>query len=513
MSSEINSDRSKSAQDLRDLQESYRKKKQEIKEEGEQELEKVRAENRNKVVKEAHSGAAAVNHIKEDNESRIEATKAQTEKRLAYERQAAARRTENEKKAGEERTRALEEGLRNKQYTLEKNTLAVHKKESELRQKEAAHTAHIQGEHVERRQQVAKSSEQEVRELNEKTTKAKTELQQKHATELRQLHEHHKAQAEALKRENQETSQTLSKYSQAQLANQRETSSKQLEEERKAFLAKQENFKKVTAEALTKEKTSGEQRYQEIDKENRKQVEKEREAGIKNIEVTRKVYADEIARQHKMGDKGIADQKNTYEFKMNRLVEQQKLEETKLKEEHQKALIEEDQKFQNDAQRNSVFYKQQLLQKHGEYMKAQQKAQAAYEQYVLLKREQLTKTLEKEKREIMNDIGKYSAQKEDPFYRFNQARARVSETERHYIISADVPEHEKDNVKLYVRDDKAVISGARRFKDQIDEPNGRISTANYQTFRQEIPLERPVHEKLVERNWENGVLTLKIPKA
>ncbi|NJL25600.1 MAG: Hsp20/alpha crystallin family protein [Calothrix sp. SM1_5_4] len=65
-------------------------------------------------------------------------------------------------------------------------------------------------------------------------------------------------------------------------------------------------------------------------------------------------------------------------------------------------------------------------------------------------------------------------------------------------------------MKVIVKENRVVVHGHRRFQDRVDASDGgKVSTENYQTFREEIPLERPVHEKLALRSWENGVLTVK----
>jgi HSP20 family protein len=68
-------------------------------------------------------------------------------------------------------------------------------------------------------------------------------------------------------------------------------------------------------------------------------------------------------------------------------------------------------------------------------------------------------------------------------------------------------------VKLIVKEDKVIVNGQRRFEDKIEDAASKVSTNNYQTFREIIPLEHPVREKLIDQKWENGILTLKIPKA
>ncbi|NJM10078.1 MAG: hypothetical protein HC883_04105, partial [Bdellovibrionaceae bacterium] len=62
--SEIQNDKSRQAQELRELQESYRKRKQSIEEEGEADLNRVRQENREQIQKESRTGAAVVSHVR-----------------------------------------------------------------------------------------------------------------------------------------------------------------------------------------------------------------------------------------------------------------------------------------------------------------------------------------------------------------------------------------------------------------------------------------------------------------
>jgi HSP20 family protein len=122
-------------------------------------------------------------------------------------------------------------------------------------------------------------------------------------------------------------------------------------------------------------------------------------------------------------------------------------------------------------------------------------------------------SLEREKREVMQDIGKYSSNQGDPFYNLTHAQASLMETDDHYIIETKVPDYERDSVKVIVQDGRVVVQGQRRFQDRINDGTSKLSTSNYQTFRQEIPLDRPIVESMVDRQWNNGILTTKIRKA
>ena len=158
-------------------------------------------------------------------------------------------------------------------------------------------------------------------------------------------------------------------------------------------------------------------------------------------------------------------------------------------------------------------YKQSLVQQRHEFNDAYTKNLNAFETQVKTQRENLKHTLAREKREVINDIGKYNGKNADPFYRLAQPAAEINDTGDHYVVRARVPEHEKENVKVVVHDDRVIVAGARRFEDRVDDSDVKISTNNYQTFRQEIPLEHPVREKLMKQSWADGILTIKIPKA
>lgn len=513
MGSEINNERARNAQELRDMQDTYRKKKQEIKEQGEQDLDNTREGYNSKIRHEKRESEAVVNHLRNESRERTEQIKDSTDKKLIYERNHSAQRLQAERDAGTNRVEGLKKGIEQKQDALTKTQQEINSRENDLRKRESEDTAQIQREHVKIRQEISKSSAKEVQELNERSEKAKLEMRRKDTDEMRKLQEHHKAELENFKKESTETYQRTRQFGQAQLKQEQEGHNTRIEAERQAFLQRQAQQKQLTTEALVKEQTEGEQRLTGIQKTNKTNLEQERLKGADEIEKTRQVFGEEIARQHKMGDQGIADQKATHEYKMNRILEAQHQQAQEIQKEHQQKLIEEDERFKSEAQRNSNFYKETLLQRHKEYVDAQTKAHAAFADNIQLQKENMTKSLEKEKREALDTVGKYRDRQTDPFYRLNKAQAQINETDTHYIIQAEVPEHEKDNVKLFLHKDRAILQGHRRFQDEIKEPEGKLTTSNYQTFRQEIPLERPVHEKLVSRSYSNGVLTLKVPKV
>ena len=185
----------------------------------------------------------------------------------------------------------------------------------------------------------------------------------------------------------------------------------------------------------------------------------------------------------------------------------------KLKNSHDSQMKDNEEIFKRQAELNKNSYRLSLLEQRKQYQDAFQKNMKMFEQQVANQREQLRTSLAKEKREVLEDVGKYNSKNGDPFYRVADPRAELSGTNDHYILSARIPEHEKDNVKVVVHENSVVVHGDRHFEDQVEESDNKVATHNYQTFRQEIALEHPVHEKYVQKSYDNGVLTIKIPKA
>ena len=81
-----------------------------------------------------------------------------------------------------------------------------------------------------------------------------------------------------------------------------------------------------------------------------------------------------------------------------------------------------------------------------------------------------------------------------------------------YYLDVMVPEHERKNVDVLVQKDKLVISAQRGFENRAENGDNVINSNSYESFRKEIPFKARVHDKLVTKDYANGVLSVKIPK-
>lgn len=101
---------------------------------------------------------------------------------------------------------------------------------------------------------------------------------------------------------------------------------------------------------------------------------------------------------------------------------------------------------------------------------------------------------------------------DDPFYKVQDRGSRISESSNGYTIKAYVPEHEKDNLRMAVANDRAVLSGKRKFQDSVEDEDKKISTNNFQTFHEEFKFDRPVVSEGITRERDGEFIKFFIPK-
>lgn len=110
-------------------------------------------------------------------------------------------------------------------------------------------------------------------------------------------------------------------------------------------------------------------------------------------------------------------------------------------------------------------------------------------------------------------LNAYSARKEDPFYRFVDLKASLSESDSQYQVSAQVPFHEQKGMSASMQGKHLVISGTRKNEDRIEDPGiGYKSTASFQTFHQAFLLPWPVDSKQLRMHFEGEKLVVSVPK-
>jgi HSP20 family protein len=110
-----------------------------------------------------------------------------------------------------------------------------------------------------------------------------------------------------------------------------------------------------------------------------------------------------------------------------------------------------------------------------------------------------------------------------PFPRFEREEALVEadwapmvdieETEREYLVKAELPEVKKEEVKVAIEDGVLSIVGERRREKEEKGRKVHRIERSYGKFTRTFAVPRDVDEKKVAAEFKDGLLTVRIPKT
>lgn len=88
----------------------------------------------------------------------------------------------------------------------------------------------------------------------------------------------------------------------------------------------------------------------------------------------------------------------------------------------------------------------------------------------------------------------------------------VHETADEYVITAELPGLDREDVEIQVHDGRLQLSGQRRERDVPCEQYHRVERG-HGSFSRTLELPHPVDEERVTADLRDGVLTIVCPKA
>lgn len=89
----------------------------------------------------------------------------------------------------------------------------------------------------------------------------------------------------------------------------------------------------------------------------------------------------------------------------------------------------------------------------------------------------------------------------------------LSEDERGYVLSFDVPGIPKENIQIELKDNQLRIWGERKFDEEKTEGKRHYSERRYGKFERTFSLPNEVDADKIQAHHEDGVLHLMLPKA
>ena len=88
----------------------------------------------------------------------------------------------------------------------------------------------------------------------------------------------------------------------------------------------------------------------------------------------------------------------------------------------------------------------------------------------------------------------------------------IFETEHELVLKADLPDIDPKDLDIRVENNILTIRGERKFEKNVNEENYLRVERSYGSFTRSFTLANTVNSEAIKAAYENGVLTLSIPK-
>jgi HSP20 family protein len=88
----------------------------------------------------------------------------------------------------------------------------------------------------------------------------------------------------------------------------------------------------------------------------------------------------------------------------------------------------------------------------------------------------------------------------------------ISEDKNKLFFEAEVPGIEKNEIKISMQDNVLTISGEKKRAEVVNEKNYFRTERTYGSFKRSFTLPSDIDVEKTEAKFENGVLTISIPK-
>ncbi len=89
----------------------------------------------------------------------------------------------------------------------------------------------------------------------------------------------------------------------------------------------------------------------------------------------------------------------------------------------------------------------------------------------------------------------------------------ITENEAQYTLRFDLPGVTKDQVKVEAIGDQLTVRAERKEEKKAESERRYLSEVHYGAYARRFTLPSPIDEKKVEAKFENGVLTVTVPKS
>ena len=127
------------------------------------------------------------------------------------------------------------------------------------------------------------------------------------------------------------------------------------------------------------------------------------------------------------------------------------------------------------------------------------------------------------RREIPTLPGRFNRLFDDPFFRIGRMAddsdlgmwnpaVDLYEKDDHFMIKAELPGVNKDNIKIDLKDRLLTLSGERTHNNEVKEENYYRRERSYGKFQRAFTLPADVDSDKIKAEFKDGVLQIEVPK-
>lgn len=129
--------------------------------------------------------------------------------------------------------------------------------------------------------------------------------------------------------------------------------------------------------------------------------------------------------------------------------------------------------------------------------------------------EQAFQAVQERKGAAMEKIKNVTDLSQDPFYQLRSLGPVLSEAEKHYSITLNLPEHEAKNLFVSGEGQYVKIALARRFQDDLKNRETHVTTKtnSFQSVTEQLAIPGGFDARKISREFKDGVVTITIPKT
>lgn len=131
----------------------------------------------------------------------------------------------------------------------------------------------------------------------------------------------------------------------------------------------------------------------------------------------------------------------------------------------------------------------------------------------LMKQGQGYRTLRSEMDRLFDDFfGLQPARRENGAAALWSPSVDVSETPDNFIVRAELPGMQREDIDLEVENNVLVIRGERKFEKQSDSESFHFTERSYGSFFRSFTLPKNVDSESITAEYKDGMLTVTLPK-